>query len=1727
MLFKKFLIIASLGGFSTLSAYAGNWLTQELASKANLKFNDGNSKDMVISPNGRFIAFSSCATTLIVKDTNGKCDIFLKDTQTNIIKLVSNGLNNQASNGDSQKPDIAVNGSTIFVTYESTATNLIEFAYSTSDIYLSTYSFSDTDISVIGNTELISRPEDENITSNNSSFNPSISKDGNRIVFDSLANNLSKKIQGGPDQTSTDTNGVSDVFIRDRAANTTYRINKTYSTIEVEAASRNPVISADGEFVVFESDSNNISSKDVWNNTDIFRYSLAENKVILISLKTNGNKSDSIGSYAPSINADGNVISFHTSADLTNDISDVDGVDDVYVRNVLASTTSLISIGGGEYNHAGGANFSSINADGDKLIFTAKNATGEPLVAQENNVFYRDLSNLDTIVISGADEGVSQNSGELYLASISANGKNIAYNSDRIVVVDEDNDSLSDVYKYQIEDDPSAGSNLRVSLPIPGENFVSNVDSIAMSKDGRYIVIQSKANNILLDGNEFDSLYLLDRGADGKQTQLERLSFGLNGAPLNGEIDKGSFDISDDGNYIVFSSLASNIVSGDTNTSYDVFYHNRLNSSTILISFGQNGAVANGSSRNSRISGDGKRVTYSSSAPNIISHGVGNQEVYVYDADKHENTLVSHTQNGEVSPKSFYSGSTNPEISSDGNFITYMTENEKVFGYNTSAGWQIALYDISNDENSLVTVPVSDYLSYEYSFQPSISSDGRYVAYSTHATDKILGDGVDKDDNYDNDILLYDRQTGTNQIISYDNTAAGVQGNQIKNAFDVTISDDGTHVVFKTKTEDEVNPDVFNYQVVVRDLVNNVSSIVANSNALDNDTTETADHGKLAATTTTIQPRISSDGDIILYPANIPHAIFTLDSNDPLAEPTVTNLVSEGSSITQAYIAKRETDSDIDGIPDRIDTDDDNDGMSDDYENLYLLNDDDSVCLNPLDSNDAAEDCDGDGLSNLEEFELSTKPNDSDSDNDGLTDHFEVNTSETNLFLTNPLNDDSDNDGLTDGYEINTSLTNPLIADSDGDGLSDGYEVNTSLTNPNSSDSDNDGLSDGDEVNIHQTNPNSSDSDNDGLSDEFEVNNPKYDPLNGDMDGDGVLDGSDSDPFNKYIGGKIAAKNDFNNDGKTDLFWHNKQSGQTYVYLMNGKAVIEVGSPTTRADTYWHVVGRGDFNGDGKEDVLWRHQETGVNEIDLMSGVSVTNTISLNTVPMTWQVAGIGDVNGDNADDVIWQELTTDEVHIHTLLNGQLESASQLIPANTDLKIKAVADFNSDGFADLWLRNKQTNENFTYLLNGFTIVQQISLGVISENWQLQDVADVDGDDDSDIVWRNKLTSEVNLYVMQDGSLQSELALPTRTSEWRLAMTGDLIGDLSQDFIWHNLSTGEVVADFLDVSQAGGISSSQTVTTIADASWQLVPKRISEISPSRYDFDGDNKADILIRDSGNGELSLQRMNGVNVISSDIAGTLPVEWQVAGRGDFDGDGKSDLLWRNNSTGANQIHLMDGHASLQESAINSVGTNWEVAGVADFNGDKKDDILWRDQVTGSTWLYTMDGTTVMQSQNVTTISDMNWKVATTPDTNGDGKADILWRNTISGDNYLYLMNGNNIMRAYLLSTVPVHWSITGSGDLNGDDVDDIIFRSSDGTNWSWLMHAGQIGQSLQINRITDTNWRMKDMADFDGDGNDDILWRNQTSGSTYMYLMNGNAIIGQGGSDSIDISKRIVGQ
>jgi uncharacterized protein (DUF1800 family) len=157
---------------------------------------------------------------------------------------------------------------------------------------------------------------------------------------------------------------------------------------------------------------------------------------------------------------------------------------------------------------------------------------------------------------------------------------------------------------------------------------------------------------------------------------------------------------------------------------------------------------------------------------------------------------------------------------------------------------------------------------------------------------------------------------------------------------------------------------------------------------------------------------------------NFPYANFVLYTNLTSTSLTLNVLNYDGWSlgIHAAQIVDRNLDSDSSGMPDW-------------YELKYALQ--------PGSAALAAADSDGDGLSNLQEYQRGTDPHRADTDGDGLTDGQEVSLN------TNPLNADTDGDGLSDFAELNSPIpTNPLLADSDNDGVSDKNEIRLG-TDPN------------------------------------------------------------------------------------------------------------------------------------------------------------------------------------------------------------------------------------------------------------------------------------------------------------------------------------------------------------------------------------------------------------------------------------------------------------------------------------------------------------------------------------------------------------------------------------------------------------------------------------------------------------------------------------------------------
>jgi Ca2+-binding RTX toxin-like protein len=187
---------------------------------------------------------------------------------------------------------------------------------------------------------------------------------------------------------------------------------------------------------------------------------------------------------------------------------------------------------------------------------------------------------------------------------------------------------------------------------------------------------------------------------------------------------------------------------------------------------------------------------------------------------------------------------------------------------------------------------------------------------------------------------------------------------------------------------------------------------------------------------------------------------------------------------------------------------------------------------------------------------------------------------------------------------------------------------------------------------------------------------------------------------------QVAGIGDFNGDRHDDILWRNGATGENYVYLMNGRALIGEGYIRPVADQNWQVAGVGDFDGDLKADLLWRNSATGENYVYLMDGTTIKPSEGyLRTVAdQNWQVAGIGDLNGDGRSDIVWRNAATGEDYVY-LMNGRAISDEGYLRtvADQSWQIKAVGDYDGDGKADLFWRNGATGENYVYLMDGKSI----------------------------------------------------------------------------------------------------------------------------------------------------------------------------------------------------------------------------------------------------------------------------------------------------------------------------------------------------------------------------------------------------------------------------------------
>jgi large repetitive protein len=242
--------------------------------------------------------------------------------------------------------------------------------------------------------------------------------------------------------------------------------------------------------------------------------------------------------------------------------------------------------------------------------------------------------------------------------------------------------------------------------------------------------------------------------------------------------------LSGDGRYVAFSSFATNLVAGDTNNTYDIFVFDRQLGTTERVNLASGGVQANQASYAPKISADGRYVAFISAATNLVAGDTnGKNDIFVADRQTGVVERVSVSSSGTQANDH---GET-PTISADGRFVAWMSSATNLAAEDTNGKKDIFVYDRQTATTELVSVSSAGGLGNNDSESPTLSADGRYVAFDSTASNLVAGDS-----NFQSDIFVRDRQTGTTQRVSV--SSAGVQGD-ISSRYP-SLSSDGRYVAY-------------------------------------------------------------------------------------------------------------------------------------------------------------------------------------------------------------------------------------------------------------------------------------------------------------------------------------------------------------------------------------------------------------------------------------------------------------------------------------------------------------------------------------------------------------------------------------------------------------------------------------------------------------------------------------------------------------------------------------------------------------------------------------------------------------------------------------------------------------------------------------------------------------------------------------------------------------------
>ncbi len=333
------------------------------------------------------------------------------------------------------------------------------------------------------------------------------------------------------------------------------------------------------------------------------------------------------------------------------------------------------------------------------------------------------------------------------------------------------------------------GSRQLVSAPIDGQTLDGVSLEPSVSSSGLVVAFTSTATTLTPDDTNGTADVFVRRA--GEPVRL--VSVAADGGVANAASSQP--DVSDDGRFVAFTSLASNLVEGDTNGRPDVFVRDLVTGTTRRVSVADDEREADNRSSAPAIDADGSAVAFESAADNLVPNDTnGVADVFVRILTTGRTERVSRSTAGAQQDRAISAPfRAAPDISGDGRFVVFDTEARSLYARDTNRRTDVYLRDRLRDTTTLVSAGSLNVQGNNDSVTPRITPNGRFVTFESYATNLAAGDTSGPD------LFVRDLRSGTTSSIAASESGkarrAEPGGLPLQRA---SVADDGRTAVFRS-----------------------------------------------------------------------------------------------------------------------------------------------------------------------------------------------------------------------------------------------------------------------------------------------------------------------------------------------------------------------------------------------------------------------------------------------------------------------------------------------------------------------------------------------------------------------------------------------------------------------------------------------------------------------------------------------------------------------------------------------------------------------------------------------------------------------------------------------------------------------------------------------------------------------------------------------------------------